>query len=184
METPRTELVALAMIETVLECRIGRINALEDETGARLLDGIGAVLRATAGHVTGILVDAREAPPVLGPNAVSALGRALSLVQSAEVPVVVLISPDPLQRLQMTRLLQERAPQTGRLVESQAAALEVFEASRGAVGATARTQSQVRAKTPEERGPAPAMSSSPRDPWSVATEPGTVAAAHRLRDRR
>ena len=81
--------------------------------GARDAEQVSRHVKELARRVKSLLIDLREAPPVSGPKTTETVGGLLGECERAGVRVAVLLTGDPLQLLQMRRLVTTHAPTRG-----------------------------------------------------------------------
>lgn len=100
------------------ECRVWRRPDLSREEGAKCGDEMCEALASVAkkGVATALLFDLRQAPPA-GPLTQRAISRLLETIEGLGVRVAILVGSDPLHKMQMTRMVAERAPKHGRVFD-------------------------------------------------------------------
>jgi hypothetical protein len=107
----------------VVECVVWKRPDLSWAEGARFAalfaDGVEALARAEG---TAFVVDLSEAPPLFGPRTEEALARAFASVERAGKALAVVIGSVGMQKLQLERVLRERAPLGSRTFTELAAA--------------------------------------------------------------
>ena len=92
-------------------CRVWSRPDLDFETGARLAaKKVEICRRLAAGEARALLFDLRDAPKVTGPKTQRALEQIIGAWESAARPIAVVVSPASLQKLQLTRIAKEVAP--------------------------------------------------------------------------
>ena len=96
----------------IAHCRVWSRPDLDFEAGARLAAQKVLICSSLAsGDARGLLFDLREAPKVIGPKTQNSLIQILAAWEHAGRPIAVIVSPASLQRLQLSRLAREAAPQ-------------------------------------------------------------------------
>lgn len=107
----------------VVECVVWKRPDLTWAEGARfaglLADGLAALASAEG---TAFVIDLSEAPPLFGPRTEEALARAFGAVERASKPLAVVIGSVGMQKLQLERVLRERAPLGSRVFSELGAA--------------------------------------------------------------
>ena len=96
----------------VAHCRVWSRPDLDSEAGARLAAQKVAICRSLAtGRASGMLFDLREAPKVTGPKTQKSLDLILAAWESAARPIAIIVSPTSMQKLQLSRLARDAAPE-------------------------------------------------------------------------
>ncbi len=107
------DLVGLSLDQSIVTVRLGRHPNVADEELARVLDGVGAGVRALMPHLGAVLLDLSNGPNAVGEAMRDALGKLLSELDAHGVPLVVVHPPTPLGKLQAGRVLSDFAPHSG-----------------------------------------------------------------------
>jgi hypothetical protein len=97
----------------VVECRIYARPDLSDEIGALSARQLATLLASNVlsekSPFDGILLDLREAPPVLGPQTRRSVEQWLALAERRGRRVALLVSDSPAQRIQYGQIAESRA---------------------------------------------------------------------------
>jgi hypothetical protein len=106
--------------EIRLEGRIAmcRVFQRHDRSSAQGADSAAEiaqhlVLLARREGIDGLVFDFRDAPTVFGPRTEGALGQGFAAFEQARRRVVAVVATQPLQRLQIARVLAQTAPHFG-----------------------------------------------------------------------
>jgi len=92
-------------------CRVWTRPDLDFETGARLAaQKVEICRRLAAGEARALLFDLRDAPKVTGPKTQKALELILGAWESAARPIAIIVSPASMQKLQLSRIAKDAAP--------------------------------------------------------------------------
>jgi hypothetical protein len=96
-------------------CRVWRRPDLPSADGARSAEEMGALMRNAASRTesVGMLFDLRDAPFIAGPRTEAALTAMLASWDQARKRCVIVLSDNPMQQLQMKRLVEKHAPRYG-----------------------------------------------------------------------
>jgi len=99
----------------VAVCRVWRRPDLSSADGARCAEEMGELFRRAGarGDLLGQLFDLRDGPRIAGPRTDKTLGQMFSTWELAKKPLAVVVSDDPMQRLQMKRLIEGHASKYG-----------------------------------------------------------------------
>ena len=97
-------------------CEVWRRPDVDSATGARFAEEKSAHFERLARDraVRGMIFDLRKAPPVAGPKSEAAIGAMLATFEKARKPLVVLVGDNEIQRLQVARIIRDRAPTLAR----------------------------------------------------------------------
>ena len=99
------------------EIRIWRRPELDSETGARNAARISEeAAKLAARGVRAVLLDVRDAPAVAGPKTVESLSTMMAGWAAANIRVAILVSDDPIKKLQFNRVVTENAPRGARVL--------------------------------------------------------------------
>jgi hypothetical protein len=99
---------------SVALCRVWARPDLDFETGAQLAEKKVAICRSLAvGPALGLLFDLRDAPKVTGPKTQKALELIMGAWEAAARPIAIIVSPASMQKLQLSRIVRDAAPQHG-----------------------------------------------------------------------
>jgi len=95
----------------VARCRVWRRPDVDRATGARFAEELADQFHTLAsGAAQAMILDLHEAPPVNGPITQAALGKILAVCEASALPIALVSSDDPLQRMQLGRLARAHAP--------------------------------------------------------------------------
>ena len=96
-------------------CRVWRRPDLPSADGARCAEEMTALMRAAAqrSESLGMMFDLRDAPFIAGPRTEAALTLMLAGWDQARKRSVIVLSDNPMQQLQMKRLVEKNAPRFG-----------------------------------------------------------------------
>ncbi|MEO8180599.1 MAG: hypothetical protein ABI895_17325 [Deltaproteobacteria bacterium] len=96
----------------VAVCSVWSRPDLDCETGAQLAAQKVVICRSlAAGQALGLIFDLREAPKVTGPKTQKSLELIMGAWQAAARPIAIIVSPASMQKLQLTRIARDAAPQ-------------------------------------------------------------------------
>lgn len=95
--------------------RVWRRPDVDSETGARFAEEKLAHLRVLARRCKGLVFDLREAPPVVGPRTEATLAAVLSMFDGARKRCAFLVGGNPVQQLQLRRLIAAHSSPHGRV---------------------------------------------------------------------
>lgn len=113
----------LATLENgILRCAIRRVPERSAADGADLFKTLAAQLKAQVTTANAFVLDLREAPQVAGPQTAEVVGSLFQTFARHKRRVAVVTAQDPVQQLQMRRLLAENAPRHGAMFTDVAAA--------------------------------------------------------------
>lgn len=96
-------------------CRVWRRPDLSSTDGASSAEQMTTLMRAEASRLgsMGMMFDLRDAPFIAGPRTEAAIAAMLSSWDQARKRSVIVLSEDPMQQLQMKRLVEKHAPRHG-----------------------------------------------------------------------
>jgi hypothetical protein len=95
----------------IARCKVWRRPDVDRATGARFAEELADQFYTLAsGAAQAMILDLHEAPPVNGPKTQAALGKILAVCEAAALPIALVSSEDPLQRMQLGRLARAHAP--------------------------------------------------------------------------
>jgi hypothetical protein len=100
-----------------VRARFWRRPDLDSAEGARLASEFATSLRGALANARTLLLDLREAPAVTGPSTLETLGPLAQSCERRGIRIALVIGNDPLQRLQITRIARELAPQVARIFD-------------------------------------------------------------------
>lgn len=124
----------IVIIERVVSCRVWQRPDLSREEGARCAEEKAEALHQLASYrMFSLLFDLSAAPASWGPATHEALSRIVHTWDSAGRTVVVVVGPEPLQKLTVRRLIADACPRHGKLALTPEIGLEM---ARAAVRAT------------------------------------------------
>jgi hypothetical protein len=106
----------------ILRCAIRRVPERSAADGADLFKTLAAKLKAQVTTADAFILDLREAPQVAGPQTAEVVGSLFQTFARYKRRVAVVTAQDPVQQLQMRRLITENAPRLGALFTDDAAA--------------------------------------------------------------
>jgi hypothetical protein len=113
---------SITIDDGVATCRVWVRPDLNWEQGAleakRIADALQALAAGPRETARGLVLDERDAPPVVGPRTQAAIGELLSAWEHHSRHVAYALGTHPVKNLQMRRLLAEWAPKYGRAFES------------------------------------------------------------------
>lgn len=113
---------SITLEDGVVTCRVWERPDLDREEGARMAAVISGALRALAArprHLARALVlDEREAPPVVGPRTQASIGELLAAWERQGRRVAYALGANPVKNVQVRRLIATWAPKYGRAFES------------------------------------------------------------------
>ena len=108
----------------VAKCRVWRRPDVDGETGAEFAREKVAHFEALAkGPARAMVFDLRDAPPVTGPKTQEALGQMFAPFERAGRRIAVLVGPNAIQQLQMSRLVDSTAPSQGQVFTTESEAI-------------------------------------------------------------
>ncbi len=96
--------------DSILYVRVWQRPDLSVGEGARLGALMAAEVARRERQASGLLFDAREAPVVTGPKTQGAISGMLSHYTDASKPVAILCADEPVQLVQMSRLVKIAGP--------------------------------------------------------------------------
>ncbi|HEU4537687.1 MAG TPA: hypothetical protein VFS00_26385 [Polyangiaceae bacterium] len=109
---------AITVEDGVATCRIWARPDLSWAEGAGTADTIAKALQALAAgprdRARGLVLDERQAPPVVGPRTEAAIGELLSAWERRGRRVAYALGNNPVKSLQMRRLMAQWTPKHGR----------------------------------------------------------------------
>lgn len=95
--------------------RVWKRPDLSTDEGARLAVEMAKAIGGLLPKVRALLFDLRDAPVVSGPQTVEALGDLVHACERARIRVAAIVTDDAVQRLQVNRVVKERAPEMARV---------------------------------------------------------------------
>jgi hypothetical protein len=111
----------------VAVCRVWSRPDVDREEGARFalakVDAFKRLIAEPPTSVQSVVLDMTRAPTLWGPVTQSCLERMVAMFESAGRNTAVVVSEDPLQGLQMQRIVRSYAPRHGKLFSSTAEAV-------------------------------------------------------------
>lgn len=115
----RTPMCEVDAHEAVVECRIFSRADLSDEVGALSARQLAMLLTSRVLHeqseYIGILIDVRQAPPVVGAQTRRSVEDWLALAERRGRRVAILVAEAPEQRAQYTEIARARAATRARV---------------------------------------------------------------------
>lgn len=96
-------------------CRVWRRPDLSSADGARCAEEMTGLMRAASSRseTMGMLFDLRDAPFIAGPRTEAAVTLMLASWDQLRKRSVIILSDNPMQQLQMKRLVEKHAPRFG-----------------------------------------------------------------------
>ncbi len=96
-------------------CRVWRRPDLTSADGARCAEEMTSLMRAAAARMEslGMLFDLRDAPFIAGPRTEAAVTLMLTSWDQVRKRSCIIVSDNPMQQLQMKRLVEKHAPRFG-----------------------------------------------------------------------
>lgn len=104
--------------------RIWRRPDLDSATGSQLAVELATAVGRVLATTRTLALDLREAPYVGGPESIDALAGLVRACEGAHVRVAVVLGSDPVQRLQVRRLVAAHGFRATRIFEDEGAASE------------------------------------------------------------
>ncbi|HEU4539264.1 MAG TPA: hypothetical protein VFS00_34320 [Polyangiaceae bacterium] len=113
---------SIVIDDGVVTCRVWVQPDIDWEAGARLAAEISQALQALAAGpreaAKALVLDERDAPPVVGPRTQALIGDLLSAWERRGRRIAYALGTNPVKHLQMRRLVAQWAPKQGRTFES------------------------------------------------------------------
>jgi hypothetical protein len=115
---------SLAVDGTHALVRIWRRPDLDSATGAHLAVELATAIAGVIPTMRTLALDLRDAPYIGGPESVEALAHLVRACERGNVRVAVILGGDPVQRLQVRRVVTTYALEATRIFEDDRAATE------------------------------------------------------------
>jgi hypothetical protein len=122
----RGENYEIVIVDRVVSCRVWQRPDLSREEGAKCAEEKAQALSQLASYrMFSLLFDLSAAPHSWGPTTHEALCRILNTWDAAGRTVVIVVGPEPIQKLTVRRLIADACPKHGKLALDLETGLEM-----------------------------------------------------------